>query len=412
MILHTAQSEIARSKARFRVVNCGRRFGKTALATMEMAGKAYTKKDRKICYIAPTYQQARDIAWVELVKVLEPITIKKNETNLEIIVMTQDGGKSRLTLRGWESVDTLRGQAFDFIVIDEVASMRNFVEQWNTVLRPTLTDRGGDVLFISTPKGFNHFYDLYNMQNDPIKGKDYKSFHFTSYDNPHIKKEEVDKARDEVGEDQFAQEYLADFRKQEGLVYKEFDRKVHVYTGDIPRGIAAYMAGIDFGYTNPCAVLHIKKDSDDHYWVEKEYYQTGQTDAKVADYVKSQNFNYVFPDPENPAAIQELEDRGINTREVIKGKGSITNGISRVRELFKQNRLHIHANCSNLIEELESYHYREPNADRNENENPVKDGDHALDALRYVILTDEPEIDDARMRAHVMANRANPKTYK
>lgn len=412
MILHTAQSEIARSKARFRVVNCGRRFGKTALATMEMAGKAYTKKDRKICYIAPTYQQARDIAWVELVKVLEPITIKKNETNLEIIVMTQDGGKSRLTLRGWESVDTLRGQAFDFIVIDEVASMRNFVEQWNTVLRPTLTDRAGDVLFISTPKGFNHFYDLYNMQNDPIKGKDYKSFHYTSYDNPYIKKEEVDKARDEVGEDQFAQEYLADFRKQEGLVYKEFDRKLHVYKGEIPRGISAYMAGIDFGYTNPCAVLHIKKDSDDHYWVEKEYYQTGQTDAKVADYVKSQNFNYVFPDPENPAAIQELEERGINTREVIKGKGSISNGISRVRELFKQNRLHIHAKCTNLIEELESYHYREPNADRNENENPVKDGDHALDALRYVILTDEPEEDDYRLREHVMANRANPKTYK
>lgn len=359
-----------------------------------MAGKAFTKKGRRVCYIAPTYQQARDIAWVELVRVVTPIATKINETRLEITVQTQDKGKSQIWLRGWESVETLRGQAFDFIVIDEIASMRNWETNWNTIIRPTLTDTKGEVLFISTPKGFNHFYDLFNMANDPVKGKDYKSFHFTSYDNPHISKDEIDRARAEMSEDQFAQEYLADFRKQEGLVYKEFDRPRHLYDGEIPRGVVAYMAGVDFGYTNPCAVLDIKKDSDNHYWVEDEYYRTGQTDAKVADYVKSKDFHYVFADPENPAAIQELKDRNVNLREVTKGKDSVRNGISRVRELFKQNRLHINRRCANLIEELESYHYPDGDDDRNQRENPVKSDDHALDALRYVILTDAPYISD------------------
>lgn len=61
---------------------------------------------------------------------------------------------SQIILRGWEAVETLRGQSFDFLVLDEVASMRNFWMGWNEVLSPTLTDRAGDALFISTPKGF------------------------------------------------------------------------------------------------------------------------------------------------------------------------------------------------------------------------------------------------------------------
>lgn len=364
-----------------------------------MAGKAYKKPNSKICYIAPTYQQARDIAWVELVKVLEPITTKANETRLEITVQTEPDpltgktSKSQIMLRGWEAVDTLRGQAFDFIVIDEVASMRAFEENWNTILRPSLTDRQGEALFISTPKGFNHFYELFNLQNDPKKGIDYKSFHFSSFDNPHLPKSELEKARAELSEDQFAQEYLADFRKQEGLVYKEWDRSRHLYTGEIPRQVVLSAAGIDFGFTNPAAVVHIKKDSDNHYWVHDLFYRTGQTDAAVADYVKSRDFNVVFPDPENPAAIKELTDRSVNIREVVKGRDSIQNGISKVRELLRQGRLHIHVSCVHLIEEIESYHYPDQKSGRNEYENPVKDFDHSLDALRYVIMTDEPWIE-------------------
>ena len=124
MILHPAQQTIARDKHRFRVINCGRRFGKTTLAIEEIKGKALSKPSR-IAYIAPTYQQARDIAWELLKKELKPIVKKINESRLELEVMTKDGESSFIILRGWESIETLRGQQFDFIVIDEIAMMKN-----------------------------------------------------------------------------------------------------------------------------------------------------------------------------------------------------------------------------------------------------------------------------------------------
>src|SRR3990167_7035651 len=113
-----------------------------------------------------------------------------------------------------------RGKKNDFIIPDEVASYRNFWTGWKEVLRPTLTDTQGEGLFLSTPKGYNHFYDLCNLE---LIDTDYKSFHYTTYDNPHIPVDEIEKAKKELTEDRFAQEYLADFRKTQGLVYKEFD---------------------------------------------------------------------------------------------------------------------------------------------------------------------------------------------
>lgn len=212
MALTPAQKIIASDTHRFRVLNCGRRFGKTTEAIEEIKGYILSSQvGDKIAYIAPTYQQARDIAWEMMIRELRPIVIKKNEARLELEVMNKEGKPVLLVLRGWESIETLRGQKFRFVVIDEVASMRNFWIGWQEVLRPALTDLQGHCLFISTPKGFNHFYDLYNLQD---KDSDYKSFHFTSYDNPHIPKEELDKARLEITEDRFAQEYLADFRNK------------------------------------------------------------------------------------------------------------------------------------------------------------------------------------------------------
>src|SRR4030067_1506011 len=156
MNLHQSQEIVASDTHRFRVVNCGRRWGKTTLAILEMVAKAVFKDDARVVYIAPTYQQARDIAWNALKKICIPVQINTNEARLEITIKTKNGGTSIIWLRGWESVETLRGQRFDFVVIDEIASMRKFCLNWQEVIRPTLTDRKGDVLFVSTPKCLNY----------------------------------------------------------------------------------------------------------------------------------------------------------------------------------------------------------------------------------------------------------------
>ena len=380
MILHQAQNKIASNTNRFRVVCCGRRFGKTTEAVEEIKGKALSKPSR-IAYIAPTYQQSRDIAWEQLKNELRPIIIQVNESRLELKVRSLKGGESLIVLRGWEAIETLRGQQFDLVVIDEVASMRNFWLQWQEVIRPTLTDTRGEALFISTPKGFNHFYELYNMES---KDSDYKSFHFTTYDNPFIPVEEIEKAKQELTEDRFAQEYLADFRKTEGLVYKEFDREKHLYTEDNREG--EKIAGLDFGFTNPCALLTIIKDRDNHYWVDNEWYVKEKTEDEVAEYVAAGGFNRVYPDPESPSSIKVLKKKGVNVRDVVNNKDSIKNGINVIRELFKNNRISIHTRCVNLIWELETYSYPEKKSLHNEEENPIKENDHAVDALRYPLF--------------------------
>lgn len=412
MQLTPAQSQIASDTHRFRVVNCGRRFGKTYLSVLEMVAKAVYGNDRFIAYIAPTYAQARDIAWQELKKICLPIADKINESRLEITVNTTKGGTSTISLRGWESIETMRGQKFHFIVVDEIASMRNWVSNWEEVIRPTLTDYKGEALFISTPKGFNHFYDLYNKQD---KDSDYKSFHFTTYDNNHVPSEEVDKAKQELTEDRFAQEYLADFRKTEGLVYKEFRRDYHLYNEQSehqPRNIINTIAGVDFGFTNPTAVISIHKDFDGSYWVYNEWYKRQKTDIQVAEYIASCNYNDVYPDPESPSAIAELERMGVHCKEVVKNKDSIKNGINKIRALFKQNKLHIHSSCTNLIAELETYSYGDKKPDHNEEENPIKENDHALDALRYALMMDEPMnfANHIRQLDRVSRNRAGRTT--
>ncbi len=268
--------------------------------------------------------------------------------------------------------------------------MRNFWSNWQEVIRPTLTDRKGEVLFISTPKGFNHFYDLYNLQDTD---QDFKSWKFSSYDNPHLPKEEIDKAKQELSHERFIQEYMADFSKTEGLVYKDFDRNKHLFTNleEMPR---EKLAGVDFGYTNPCAVIEIWKDRADAYWVMSEYYQTGKTDVEVAEYVASKGFNRVYPDPEAPAAIQEMRKRGVNVRTVVKGKDSIKNGIDVVRELLRAGKLKIHVSCKNLIMEFETYSYPYKKDMHNESELPIDENNHALDSARYCLFM------DAGMRNH------------
>jgi len=355
-----------------------------------MVGVVIKKKNRRVAYFAPTRDDAREITWAMLLAKCQNIITYKNESLLQIKIMTEDGGESLIALYGWESVQERgkgRGLANDFIVCDEVSSYRNFWLGWNEVLSPTLIDRKGSAMFISTPKGFNHFYDLYGME---AKDPDYKSFHFTSYDNPFIPPEEIEREKLSKPEDTFAQEYLADFRKQQGLVYKEFNRDRHVID-EIPDKCDEYIAGIDFGFTNPTAVVHIKRDGDENYTVVAEWDKTGRTEDQIKDYVKSCGFNRVYPDPESPSAIEVMQRSGIAVVEVVKNKDSVKNGINRIRQLLKMGKLHIHKSCVNLISEFETYTYPEKRPDHNEEENPVKENDHALDALRYALSTNNSD---------------------
>lgn len=411
MQLTTKQAEAIKNKSKYKVLNWGRRSGKTTEFAYEAQGTALTIDNAKITYYAQTFGDARDIAWDIFLKVFEGAIIKKNETLLEIIIKNLKGGTSKISLKGWESVVTSekgRGTENDLLLIDEVAFCRGFRQYWDTVLEPTLLTTKGRVVFASTPNGFNDFYELSNKARN---NNDWFYSHATSYDNPYNDKEFLDKKKNELPEDRFCQEYLADFRKQEGLVYKEFNRVFHLFDNEkIDSDI--FIGGVDFGFTNPAAIVSVKRDKRDIFWIIDEYYERERTDAQIAEVVATKEFLKVYPDPENAGAIKELRNKRVNVCDVLKGKDSIKNGISKIRELLKQKRLRIHKNCVNLIWEFETYHYPKKKDVGNEDELPIKENDHLLDALRYVILmnSENPEIirkQEERFRVNQLRSAMN-----
>lgn len=388
MQLTQKQTELILSKARFKVLNWGRRSGKTTVFAYEALGTALTTPNAHITYYAQTFGDARDIAWNIFLSVFGEAVVSKNETLLEIKLQNLKGGTSLVSLKGWESVYQTgkgRGIGNDLILADEVAFCRAFIEYYDKVLAPTLLTTKGRAVFGSTPNGFNDFYTLTQRANS---NPEWFYSHATSYDNPANEAGEIERIKREVTEDRFAQEYLADFRKMEGLVYKEFSHERHVFDSEVTK-FDEYIAGVDFGYKNPAAVIHIKRDGDDNYFVTNEWYVTERSEEQIVDYVKSCHFNRVYPDPENAGAIGLMNQRGIAVVEVNKGKGSVKNGIDRIHLLFKMGKLRIHKSCVSLIWELENYRYPDKRENHNDDENPIKEHDHALDALRYALATNK-----------------------
>src|SRR3990167_568065 len=268
MELHQAQYQIATDRHRFRVLVCVRKFGKTQLAIEEITTLAYSKQDRQIAYLATNYGEARDIVWERLKKRVSPIATDINEARLEIKVKSQDGGVSQIQLKGWESVENLRGREFDFLILDEVQNYPSFWIYWQEVLRPTLTPRKGQALFMGTPKGFNHLYELFQVEK---KDSDFKSYKFTSYDNPHVPKEEIDKAKEELEENKFAQEFMADFRKTEGLIYNfDYDPRFNLELyEEALRFPDKTVGGVDFGWVHPAGIVVIKQRGEYIYIVDE-----------------------------------------------------------------------------------------------------------------------------------------------
>ena len=194
---HTNQHGILDNSARFRVVMCGRRFGKSELSQVEIITNAIVGKS--VAYITPTYNLAKTF----FDKLAKAVPFDSNRSDLTI--QFPNGGSVQFFTG--ERLDNLRGRKFHFVVIDEASFIPNLEDGWLNSIRPTLTDYKGRALFLSTPKGKNYFYSLY------LKGlageQDWASFKFTTYDNPYIDAAEVDDARSQLPGPVFEQEYMA-----------------------------------------------------------------------------------------------------------------------------------------------------------------------------------------------------------
>ena len=387
--LHERQGTVFHDPARFIVLVAGRRWGKTRLAIFKIIRASLEKQEARIWYIAPLYRQAKDIAWKLLKKfMLKQYIAKINETELTI---TLKNG-SEIALKGADNPDSLLGVGLDFVVLDEYASMKPDV--WQEVVRPMLSDTMGKALFIGTPKGKNHFWQLFTQGQRNELG--YKSYHFTTADNPYIPETELDIAKEQLDDRFFKQEYMASFEDFTGLVYPEFARKRHVIS-DVPvTDKMTAICAIDPALTGVFGWLLAYVDKDDCFYITKEYYEKDKRVSEIAvslpkdvTYIIDPNFGYsriLQREGHLYSFADEFLDLGINVR---KGEEEVEAGISRVREYLHNGRIKIHSSCKNLISEIERYHYQK---DREtvrgaSSPKPYKKDDHLMDCLRYIIMS-------------------------
>jgi predicted phage terminase large subunit-like protein len=208
------QQEVFNDKTRFKIIAAGRRTGKSRLAAWMLIIYALQADKGHVFYVAPTQGQARDIMWATLLELAHPIIKSSHINNLQITLING----ATISLKGADRPETMRGVSLKFLVMDEYADMKP--EVWETILRPALADQKGDAMFIGTPMGRNHFYDLY--QYGEFSDDDtYKAWHFTSYDNPLLDPSEIDVAKKSMSSYAFRQEFLASFEALGSELFKE-----------------------------------------------------------------------------------------------------------------------------------------------------------------------------------------------
>ena len=385
MQLTKPQSEIFLSAARFVSVVAGRRFGKTFLATASLLRAAISGDNKNVWYVAPTYGAAKEICWNMLISTIpQEYIAKTNETSLTIKLING----SYIALKGAEKPNNLRGRALDFVVLDEFADMRP--ETWYEVIRASLSDRQGSALFIGTPKGRNHFYDLWAKGKD--NALDWESFQYTTIEGGNVPEQEIEQAKSDLDERTFNQEYNAAFVTYAGLIYYGFSREESVL--DMGDDSGTLHIGMDFNLDPMSAVICIRKGGK-LYAVDEIVMYGSNTDEMVAEIINRypRRSIIIYPDPASRQRktsaggrtdLSILQNAGFsvkakNSHALVRDRINAVN--SRLLSGDGQRHLFVSPKCKQTIKSLERQTYKEGTSIPNKD-----DGfDHMNDALGYLV---------------------------
>ena len=209
------QQKVIADKTRFKVVVAGRRCGKSRLAAVTLIIEALQcPQGSGVMYVAPTQGQARVIIWNVLMEIGRDVIASAHVNNSEITLVNG----AVIYIRGADRPDTLRGVSLSYCVLDEYADMKP--SAWEQVIRASLADKRGRAMFIGTPKGRNHFYDIYKMGEDDSK-HEWASWSFTTADNELIHPDEIAEAKRTMSSFAFKQEFMASFDNSGTDLFKE-----------------------------------------------------------------------------------------------------------------------------------------------------------------------------------------------
>lgn len=395
----------------------GRQSGKTFFATQHAWISAVLSQGRYFV-VFKTYKQAHEVVWRQYVPLIpKELIYKTNEQDLlielnyventpvtlpsgETITINHDKSLPRSTIQllGSDQADSHRGFKGHGMIFDEYADQSP--DNWDAVYKHFFTTTDGWAIFMGTPRGYNHFYDLVQFAKEEDRWFYLES---TWRDSPYVKKEFIEAERAEATKkgtlSTFLQEVELEFRSIQGAVYPSFDRKVHVKSPqDFPEELTYYGA-IDFGW-HTTAFLLIGIDKDQNWWIVDEVYGKEETLDNVLPRIKNKlgdkRLVLIIADSANRDAIEvmgrDFPIIGINKANDTKGYAT---GIGLVTEKLKPRMqlvglpkpsLFISSSCKHLIYEIEAYRFPEEKEERNASDVPIKEDDHGPDALRYFAL--------------------------
>jgi phage terminase large subunit len=343
------QAELHVKLRRFTTVVCHRRFGKSVWAINHLIDKALrcTLPNPRFAYIAPTYGQAKRIAWDYLKHYTQDIPgVEYNEAELRVEIPSNN---ARIMLLSAENPNSLRGIYLDGVVLDEYAEMDPTA--WTAVIRPALSDRRGFAIFLGTPKGQNHFYEHYEYGlhgKDGVLDPEWASFMFKASQTGIVDKGELDSARRTMTEEEFNQEYECDFNA--GLVGAYFAKELATsekegritrvpYDSSIP--VDTYW---DLGTNDLAAIWFVQSLRVRHHVID--YYEvSGSSIPQVLQVIREKGYTFGrfnFPhDVKNKSFIgtSQLEtfyNHGVRNYTVIPRVGTKREGINAARMIFSK----------------------------------------------------------------------------
>ena len=369
IVLHDNQQAIENSKARFKIIKAGKRFGKSYWAIYAFIKMAFKKKGT-YWFIGPTFSQVEGIAWRMIEELVPPELIRRKLQNKLYIELING---SILELKSADNPTSLRGIGIDGAVFDEAAYIAQ--EVWAVIVRGQLAKSKGPAYFISSPneKGKNWYSAFYdraksNMEaNDP----DWGAWYFTIYDNPTLDKAEIKSIEDENSDDRWNLEYLAIESEYAGQLYHEFhvieNMEIKEYDKNLP-----LVEGIDWGIAHPTVCLWAQYDiKSKAVWVIDEFFKTGFVIEESCDWIKrfrgEKPIEWTVIDP---SANRRDMTTGRTLRDEFGRNGVFCypgdnrdRGYDVVRRMLKKRLLKIHPKCKNLLYQLKNLQYGDKEGD-------------------------------------------------
>ncbi len=389
------QAKLHNELARFNVVVCHRRFGKTVFAINQMIKSAIQdlqagKKAPRYAYLAPLFKQAKTVAWDELKRLLIDFPdVKFNEAELRADFMG-----ARIQLYGADNPDTLRGIYLDGVILDEYAQMNP--KMYSEVIRPALSDRKGWGIFIGTPKGKNEFYDIYHSAKEK---KGWKRFLFKASETGILDDEELEMARQDMAETEYEQEYEcswsaalrgAYYAKELEIAYDE-ERVGNVPYDPSKQVVTAW----DLGVSDSTSIWFAQYDGKSINIID--YYEnSGEGLPHYIDVLNSKGYRYGAHIAPHDIVVREFST-GKSRKDLafslgidfqVAPKLKVMDGIDTVRTTlnkcwFDEDK------CKKGLDALLQYRSSYDDKKKIWSQKPVHDWtSHASDSFRYLCVTE------------------------